>query len=263
MTHIQYSTGHLLTVDSDEGEEEDDSEAEGREEVTGASEGAFAGGDGKFTYIGALKGSHLGKGKGKGKGEKKAEESGSVIGGDKGSAALSEFPPLSPSPSAHHHDASVAIMATHSNVKESENDADSGDIADLISAMNVEDGEECSHDEDVEDDNNCDNDSEEERVDAEGGEEGGGDDDEEDSDVEDDISRYQREIEEKHNEKEAQALKDVSLASNCGGLTVQAVDSAIECALLKVSHLRMGHVLFCVGMAFVGRQSYVVIMLSE
>ena len=240
--------------DDDEDENEDDSEVEGREEGVGASEGAFAGGDGKFTYIGALKGSHLGKGKGKKKGEGKGEKksvppvdvSGSGLLGDKVSAALSEFPPLCPSLSVNHDDASVATTSVQNNMKDLENDAESGDVADRLCAVRLEDEEEHGRDTDEQgdgeesnDDSNGDHDgdSEEERGDEE-------EEDGEESDVEDDISRYQREIEEEHKEKEAQALKDVSLASNCGGLTVQAVDSAIECALLKVKLCTYMHTIY-------------------
>lgn len=236
-----------MTVDSEDEDEdeEDDCDEGGGEEVEGASEGkAFAGGDGKFTYIGALKGSHLGKGKakkkgtGKGEGEKKDVP---LIGSgvDKGIAALSDFPPLSVSSPSLSDAASVAAVSAQSNVDKSENDTESRNVADLLSVVRLEDGEESSHD--IEEQGGGDGGSDDEDSEEEGGSENDkGVDEGEESDVEDDISRYQREIEEKHKEKEAQAHKDVSQVSSGGGSTVQAVDSAIESALLKVSHIRIG-----------------------
>ena len=191
----------------------------------------FSGGDGKFSYKNALKAKS---------GQKKKKILN--LGPSQGLSLpplLEGFPPLgskSPGPSVENTSTVVAAVAT---VEDSEKEVD----LEATKATDGNDDDVQSEEEHAKSEGNSGeiinhsregnpNDDVQEEIDGEEGEE---DDEEEedDDDGEDDISRYQREIQEQHMLKEGQGLRTV-LTTQSTSSSSEAMDDLLISSLLKV-----------------------------
>ena len=194
----------------------------------------FSGGDGKFSYKNALKAKS---------GQKKKKILN--LGPSQGLSLppLHEgFPPLGSKSPGSSVEITSTVVAAVATVEDSEKEVD-------LEATKATDGNEDdveSEEEHAKSEGNSGeiinhsregnpNDDEQEEIDEEEGEEDddGDNDDDDDDDGEDDISRYQREIQEQHMLKEGQGLRTV-LTTQSTSSSSEAMDDLLISSLLKV-----------------------------